>query len=277
MPQIVKVLLILAGVFIVIVIGFQVHWLLGIGLIAGLLIYVIYANLSTWYVLRGNAVYAQGDLDKALAFMEKAYKSKNANPQHHIQYAFLLMKVGEQEKAEKVLQKLLLVATSTDVRMQAKSNLATAYWLLNRQDEAIGLLEEICQDYKTVTVVGNLGYFKLLKGDLESALAFNEEAYEYDDNDLTITDNLAQNYYMLGRLDEAARMYEKVMAKSPRYADSYYYYAKTLEGLGRNEEAAEQAGLASERTLALVTSITKSEIEQLKDKLAVETDALEKI
>lgn len=267
MPQIVKALLIIAGIAIVIVIGFQVHWLLGTGMIAALLVYMIRVNFPVLYAMRANAAYVQGEQDKALALLEKAYQSKQAKLQHHIQYAFVLMKAGKPEKAEQVLQKLLQITNSTDIRMQAKSNLATAYWLLNKQEEAIQLLEEVYREYKTVTVVGNLGYFMLLKGDLESALAFNEEAFEYDDDDLTIMDNLAQNYYMLGRLEEAASMYEKVMTKSPKHAESYYYYAKTLEGLGRQEEAAEQAGLADEKMLAMVTNITKSEIEQFRIKL----------
>lgn len=267
MPQLAKALLIIVLIFVVVVLAFQLHWLLGIGVIAGLLGCVIYVNLSVLNAMRANAEYVQGDLNKALAMMEKSYLSKRAKPQHNINYAFLLMKAGKPEKAEQVLQDILLSTNSEDLRMQAKSNLATAYWLLNRQAEAVLLLEEVHRDYKTVTVVGNLGYFKLLSEHPESVLAYNEEAYAYDDNDLTIMDNLAQNYFMLGRMDEAAKMYEKVMDKSPKFAESYYYYARTLDILGRKEEAAEQARLALDKPLALVTSITKDEIEQLSSSL----------
>lgn len=268
MPQLAKALLIIVSIFVVVVLAFQLHWLLGIGVIAGLLGFVIYVNLPVLNAMKANAAYVQGDLDKALAIMEKSYLSKRAKPQHNINYAFLLMKAGKPGKSEQVLQSILLTTESADLRSQAKSNLATAYWLLNRQDEAVLLLEEVHRDYKTVTVVGNLGYFKLLNGHPESALDFNEEAYAYDDNDLTIMDNLAQNYFMLGRLDEAAKMYEKVMDKSPKFAESYYYYARTLDALGRREEAAEQVRLALDKPLALVTSITKEEIEQMESTLS---------
>ncbi|MDF2835332.1 MAG: hypothetical protein K0Q63_972, partial [Paenibacillus sp.] len=210
MPQIAKALLIIVGILALVVLAFEVHWLLGIGVTAGLLGYVVYANRTVWNAMRANAAYAQGDQEKALALMEKAYLSKRAKPLHNVNFAFLLMKAGKPEKAEQVLQEILRSESSTDLRMQAKSNLATAYWLLNRQEEAVALLEEVHREYKTVTVVGNLGYFKLLSSPPESALAFNEEAYAYDGDDLTIMDNLAQNYYLLRRLDEAALMYEKV-------------------------------------------------------------------
>jgi tetratricopeptide (TPR) repeat protein len=266
-PVLFRVLLILAGIVVVIFIGFQIHWLIGAGIIAGLLGYVVYVNYTTFYVMRANAVYMQGDMGKALSLLEKAFKSKQGKPQHGISYAFILMKDGNPEKAEQVLKELLTASKSEDIRMQVKSHLATAYWLLGKQDEAVSLLEEVYGEYKTVTIVGNLGYFKILKGELESALEFNQAAYEYDDSDVTILDNLAQNYYLLGRMEEAAEMYEKVIEKAPKHAESYYYYALTLEALGRHDEAAEQAGLAFERPLALVTPISREDVEQLKLRL----------
>jgi tetratricopeptide (TPR) repeat protein len=187
----------------------------------------------------------------------------------------MLMKAGKPEQAERVLQDTLRAKPPHDIQMQAKSNLATAYWLLNKRGEAVRLLEDVHREYKTVTVVGNLGYLKLLAGDPEEALAFNEEAYEYDDNDLTILDNLAQNYYMLGRWEDAAAMYAKVMDRSPKHAEPYYYYAQTLAALGRTDEAAAQAKLALDKPLALVTSITGEEIEALASKLSVNEPAKE--
>lgn len=263
MPPILKALLPILAVIVVIYIGFQVHWLLGVGLILALLGYGIYANRSAKDIMKANAAYTQGDTAKALALLEKVYHSNAAKPQHSISYAFLLMKEGQLEKAEQVLHKLLTGAKATDFRMQVKTQLATAYWLLGRREESIALLEEVYTNYKTVTIVGNLGYFKVLYGDLDAALAFNLDAYAYDDNDLTILDNLAQTYYLLGRMDEAEELYRKVIAKSPKHAESYYYYALTLQAQGQQEEAVEFARQALDKPLALVTNISKEDIERL--------------
>lgn len=256
-------LLPIIATIIIIYIGFRVHWLIGVALILTLFGFSFYTNRSAVGIMKANAAYAQGDTGKALALLEKAYDSKSAKPQHILSYAFVLMKDGQPEKAEQVLQKLLDGTKTTDLRMQAKTHLATAKWLLGKREESLALLEEVYKEYKTVTIVGNLGYFKVLHGDLEEALAFNKEAYVYDDSDLTIMDNLAQTYYLLGRLDEAAELYQKVMDKSPKHAESYYYYALTLQALGKQEEAKEFARQALEKPLALVTSISKEDIERL--------------
>ena len=145
--------------------------------------------------------------------------------------------------------------------MQAKTNLATAYWLQGQKDEAQCLLEGLFGEFKNTMLYGNLGYFTLLLGDLEAALVINKDAYDYNDNDLTIMDNLAQNYYLLGRMKEAEEMYVKVIAKEPKHAESYYYL-QTLQKLGKVDEAREQIGKALERKLALVTPLTREDIEQ---------------
>lgn len=261
MPQIIRVLLIIAAIVVVIVIGFKLHWLLGTGLIVAMIGYSFYANRSILYVQRGNIAYAKGDEAKALELFEKAHQTRKAHPQAMIGYAYLLLKKGKPEEAERLLQEVAATLPKGQTHLQAKVNLATALWLQGKQDEAYDLLESMMQDYKNTQLYGNLGYFKLLRGaDLEEALAFNQEAYEYNSDDITIMDNLAQNYYLLGRLEEANEMYDKVMAKSPKSADSYYYYAMTLKGLGLEQEAREQLELAKDKELALVTSLTKEDI-----------------
>ena len=206
----------------------------------------------------------KGDEEKALVMLEKAYQTKGANPQQMIGYAYLLMKTGNLERSEKLLKELLGNPLSDPMRLLANVNLATNYWLQGNQDEGYHVLEELSGEYKNTQLYSNLGYFKILRGDdLEEALAYNQEAYEYNSDDLTILDNLAQNYYFLGRLDEANEIYDKVMDKSPKSADSYYYHALTLKGLGQIKEAREQVELAKDKKLALVTTITKDDIEKL--------------
>lgn len=270
MPPIVKILLPILIVVVVVVIGFQVHWLLGSGLVIALLAYAVVANRSILYAQRGNMAYMKGDEAKALELLEKAYQTGKAHPQFMVGYAYILIKKNELSKAESILREMLDKPLPEPLRIQAKVNLATVLWLDGRQDEGYELLTELYPEYKTTQVYGNLGYFKLLRNeDLEQTLQFNLEAYDYNDDDLTIIDNLAQNYYFLGRYEEAREMYEKVMAKSPKSADSYYYYALTLRELGQLDEAREQIKLAQDRDLALVTSLSKEQIASLADELGV--------
>lgn len=263
MPPIVKTLLTIIAVIVVIVIGFRTHWAIGTGLVLLLIGLGLFLSRSTIYAQLGNRAYMQGDTEKALQLLEKMYGMKSADPQHLVGYGYLLLRDKQLEKAEKVLSEALAAARTQETRMKAKVNLATANWLSGRKDEAIALLEEVHAGYKNTLVYANLGYFKLLHASPEEALAYNEEAHDYNDSDMTIMDNLAQTYYVLGRYEEAADMYAKVMEKTPKHADSYYYYALTLQKLGRLEEAREQAGTAAQKEPALVTTLTKADLEQL--------------
>lgn len=203
MPHIVKRLLIIAAVIITLIIGFQAHWAAGVAMLVLLFGYGMYAGRAVLNVQRGNLAYMRGDQVKALALFEKACQTKHVQPQHVISYAFVLMKSGQSAKAEGILQELLSSTKDGQIRMQIKMNLATAYWQQERQAEAVALLEELHAQFKNTVIYGNLGYFKLLCGQLEEALAFNEEAYAYNDGDVTIMDNLAQTYLFQGRLEEA--------------------------------------------------------------------------
>ncbi|SDD32075.1 Tfp pilus assembly protein PilF [Paenibacillus sp. UNCCL117] len=270
MPPIVKLLLQVAVVIIFIVLLFKVHWALGLGVVvlgAGLFAFM---NRSALYAQRGNMAYMKGDQGKALELLEKASKLKRVMPQHRIGYGFLLLKAGRPDEAEGIFREVQRSSPPREVMMQARINLSTAYWLQGRREEGLALMEQVLADYKNTLAYGNLGYFKLLNGDLEQALTLNEEAYEFNDSDVTILDNLAQTYYMLGRLEEAAAMYDKVMDKSPKYAESYYFHALTLRKLGRLDEARAQSEQALSRELALVTPLAREDLERLAGELGAE-------
>ncbi|MDR6553320.1 tetratricopeptide repeat protein [Paenibacillus qinlingensis] len=260
MPPILKSVLKLIAVLIVIVMAFRVNWLVGVAAIVVILGYFVYVNRSAFYAQRGNLAYMKGDREQALIWMEKAYLSKAFLPKHQIGYGYLLMKTGDLTKAQQMFEEVLQMTKATDIRIQARLNIATVYWLQNKRDEALQILQELSQEVKNTLVYGNYGYFQILLGNVEEALTYNLEAYAYNDSDLTIMDNLAQNYYMLGRLEEAEEMYTKVMAKTPKHAESYYFYAQTLHKLGRTQEAREQLAIAQEKELALVTPLTKEDI-----------------
>ena len=273
MPPIVKALLPVVVVVVLIVIAFNVHTLLGIGLIVAIIGWGVYANRAIIHATRGNMAYSRGDEDAALAYMEKAYRTKRAMPQHLSGYAFLLNRKGKPEEAERILKEVLSKQLPDPVRIQVSVNLATAYYLQGKKEEACELLEQFYPEFKNTQLYGTLGYYKLLRGDnLEDVLNFNLEAYEYNSDDLTILDNLAQNYYFLGRLEEARDMYEKVMSKQPKSADPYYFYALTLQKLGREEEAREQIEKALHRDLALVSPLPKAEIRELAKQLGASPD-----
>ena len=58
-----------------------------------------------------------------------------------------------------------------------------------------------------------------------------------------------------------------MIAKTPKHAESYYFYAQTLHKLGRTQEAREQLETALGKELALVTPLTKEDIELFASQL----------
>jgi Flp pilus assembly protein TadD len=260
-----------AALVLIMIIAFRIHTLLGWGLFIVLTGVMLHASRASYYALRGSSAFAADEFEKALAWYRKAYASKPCPEKHQIGYAYMLMRTGDPEQAEVVLQKLLREAKNHDSRMQARCNLATAYWLQEKRDEGVAELEDVFEQYKNTLVYGNLGYFKLMHGDLEEALDFNLEAYTYNSDDKTILDNCALNYFMLGKMTEAEAMFEKLMAKAPKRAEPYYYYALTLKELGKTKEAGDQIKLALSKDLSFLTTITRVQIAQAAADLNAES------
>ena len=267
MKALIKPLLLIIALIIVIIIAFNIHVLVGWGLILVLVGTMLFTSRASIYALIGSRAFAKGELKKALVWYRKAYASKPCPDKQRIGYGYLLMRSGEPAQAEQVLEQLVKLSRNRETRVQAQCNLATAYWLQGKKSEGLALLEEVFDDYKNTLVYGNLGYFKILHGDLNEALAFNLEAYTYNEGDLTILDNLALNYHLLGQIDEAEQLFQKLMLKTPKYAEPYYYYCQNLQQQGKTEAAIEQINLALKKDLSFVTPITRDQIEQEAEEL----------
>jgi Flp pilus assembly protein TadD len=257
-----KPLIMIALTVVVMIIAFNIHVLLGITLILLLIGYTLYSSRSNYYALRGSGYFAKDDLKTALVYYKKAYECKSCSEKHQAGYAYLLLRTGELELAERILLELAQTSKSRENLLQIQCNLATLHWLRGKKQEGMALLEEVFVEYKNTLVYGNLGYFKVLYGDLDAALKFNLEAYAYNSDDTTIMDNLALSYYLLGQTQQAEEMYKKLMVKSPKYAEPYYYYALTLKRHGKTDEAHEQMELALMKKLSFISPITPEHIKQ---------------
>mgnify|MGYP003293135302 CR=1 FL=1 len=130
-------------------------------------------------------------------------------------------------------------------------------------DEAVSVMGEVYEKYKSIVVYGNYGYLLLEKKDLRKALEVNLAGYEYDSQSDIICDNLAQNYYMLGNYEESKKYAEEVIAREPKFPMPYYNYAKTLVALGEKEKASENLKKALTYPFSGVAAITKEEVENL--------------
>lgn len=239
--------------------------------IAALLLYFalqLYNFRPMLYNLIGSRKYALGQMDDALAWFKRAHDTKKASPQISVSYSYLLLKNAEPEKAEEVLQQVLKSNPAPGDVNYAKSILSLVLWKKGDIDAAVDMLLEVIQTYKTTSVYGSLGYLLILKGDLEKALQFNLEAFDYNSSDNIIQDNLGQNYYLLGMYDKSKEIYEALLEKKPSFPEPYFNYGLLLEKLGEREKATASIKKALDCKFSYLSSITREDVEAKYHELA---------
>jgi pentatricopeptide repeat protein len=261
--------LVIPGIVIIVATNYNI--LLGLAALIGYIAYMLYSNIAGLYAFRGNAEYNKGNYDEAIKWFKKAYESGKAKPNVRASYGYLLLKSGRLEEAEQVFNKMLGSKLDMNGEMTVKSNLALVYWKKGDLDKAIETLTGVFEKYKNSTIYGSLGYFMILKGDLEKALEFNLGAYDYNDTDKIILDNLAQNYYLMGNMEKAEEIYEKLLKMSPAFPEPYYYYGKVLEAKGDKEKGLDSMRKALGYKFSFLSTTTKEqmeeEIRQLEDEI----------
>jgi tetratricopeptide (TPR) repeat protein len=246
---------------IVIIIALMINKWIGI---AALLIYISVIAYFVWpavLMLIGSRKYAQGNTQEAIQLLGRAYATGRASVRTSVSYAYILLKNGELQKPDEILQKLMNNKKNTPQLPYIKSIMALVLWKKGNIDEAAGMLEEVIKTYKTTSVYGSLGFMMILQGDLEKALKYNLEAYDYNSSDKIINDNLGQNYLLLGMYDKAKEIYEPLLEKAPTFPEPYYNYAIVLDKLGEREKALETIKKALDCKFTFLSTITKEDVE----------------
>ena len=237
------------------------RFFLGLILLLAYILYRVITGRAGMMAMMGKTSYYKGDIDKAIRWFGRAYRTGKAHPQVVTSYAYLQLKQGRVEEAEQVLKGQMNKKLSQDDLNYAKSNYALVLWKKGDLDGAISMLEEIIRDYKTTTLYGSLGYLYIVRGDLEKALEFNREAYEYNNTNAVIQDNLGQTCYMAGEYDKALEIYEKLIPTNPGFPEAYYNYALVL--LKRDMPARALANLEKslKYKLTFLSAITREDID----------------
>ncbi len=137
-------------------------------------------------------------LERALAFPMR--------PQHRLTCAYLLLKEGRLEEADKIIAPL-----RTAVAKKYNPNLARVYyslvlWKRGELDQAVESLEGLLEEgYRTGVLYGNLGYFLIEKGDYDRALEVNLAGIDYDSSSAVGRDNSGAYLHHDRRVGQGAR------------------------------------------------------------------------
>lgn len=259
--KIIKFLLKFILPVIIIFILFRYNALYGLGALVLAIGYLLVTRQASIFAFLGTQTYSKGNFEEGLKWFQRSYATGKANPQAITSYAYLLLKNGNIAESEEILTKLVKSHLDKDSEMYAKSNLALVLWKKGEIDNAIEMLETIMQDYKTTSIYGSLGYLLIEKGDMEKALQFNLEAYEYNNSNTIIQDNLGQVYHLTNQYDKSLEIYEKCMEKNPTFPSAYYNYGSLLMDMGQLEKAKEMLEKALTYKLTYLSTISREEIE----------------
>lgn len=236
--------------------------LIGFIAFAIMLIYSLHKYLPSIYMTLGKYNYLKNN-DKMFDYFEKAYKTGRLSADQKLYYAYMAMREGRMDKAERLFNAVLSYKQEPDLMARARLNYGLFLWKKGNLDEAIELTEKVFKDYKSSVSYGNYGYLLMMKGDLQKALEVNLEAYDYNDSNAVIADNLGQNYYLLGQYEKSREIYEKLMQSNPQFPIPYFNFAKTLYALGEKEAASDKLKQALQYPFSAVAEISRDEVENM--------------
>ena len=263
---------------IVVLTAFRISILIGIAtMVIGFLLFA--------FILRGDLLSAYAfhvytkDHGKGFLWYERAMKTGKMRPQQTLVYAYLLIRDGVLDKSERLINKVLFMdrgKLSDEYVNASHLNLSIIKWKRGKLSEAIEELEEVYESgFRTTVMYGTLGTYYLLNGQWAKAMEFNKEAFEFNDTDHAIRDNLAQNYYLTGDIRAADEIYDVLIDEEPSFIEPYYNYGKVLEHLGEYEASManyEKALTMPEKFLSTVTHAqVEDAISSLKQMLNGET------
>lgn len=229
-----------------------------------ILIVVQRANIVAFFARKS---YISRDFEKAAKIFSVANKIGNLNAKNRELYGYATLRCGKPDEALVILRGAL-PATKRDsaARYQIKNLIALTYWKQGDLAEAIEELEEVTdKGYKNTKIYGSLGILYNLSGKNEKAKKFNEEAYEFNKDDYTIADNLADSYAICGEYEKAAEIYDELIKRDPEpgFPEAYYGYGKVLIQLGRKEEGIRLIEKSLTKPFSFMSIRSKEEIEKM--------------
>lgn len=234
---------------------------------------IIFAVLAVYIFMKRAqllAVFARlkwqkGDTDKALRLFELAEKSGNMGAENRLMYGYALLRLGHFGQAREMLTLASMSAAKVPVKKRIKAMLALVEWKEGNISQAIEMLEEVIEDFKTSAVYQDLGLMYILNGDKEKALKFNLEAYDYNSDDLVITDNLAEAYVLCGEKEKAVEIYEKLLEKEPHFPEAYYGYGMLLIDMGERERGLDLIKQSLDKRFSALSVKSREQVQQLLD------------
>ena len=224
--------------FAILYLGFRLFGNLGGALVmVGFIGYVVFRQRHVFLSNKARKLFAEGNVEEADIVMKKASTAAPKNAMIHSIYGFMLLKMGKVDEAEKNLELAKNLAKTDDEKNSINSSVALLLWKKGLLDEAIHEMEVLTENYKTSATYSTLGFLYIEKGDMEKALEYNQEAYDFNSSNAVILDNYATVLFLRGDYEKAGNVFSELMSKQPGFPDAYFNYASLKEKINQPEDA----------------------------------------
>ena len=146
----------------IIIVAFKFNVFLGIAVAIVAIGVGIYNFLPTYYAINGNKAFEIGDEDRAREWYKKACETGRANVKLKSSYAYVLLRTGYADEAEKVLDPIIRVkGLAPEKKNLAKQQRCMVYYKQGRLDEAIEDAQSMMNEVFTVCLA-ILNYLEMM-------------------------------------------------------------------------------------------------------------------
>ena len=215
----------------------------------------------------------------ALKLYDESDRLGNAAPNITQAYALLLLREGRFDDAKALMQRMAKnKAMSKDDWFKLRLQYSVCLWCAGELDQAMETIGRAANYKMDGTIYSTLGMYWVEKarrtGDFAEALAFNERALDYDDEDGATLDNMGQLYEAMAEAEadadrageyraRALDFYQKAHAAKPRQITTLYYLARMYHQNGDDARARELLSIRDTLYFSHICPVTKDMMEAL--------------
>lgn len=258
---------------------------------------------ATFKAQKAYKLHGKGDIEGARKLYEEAIAQGLDVPRFVLAYCILLIRSGEYQKAKDQLVKVQkMPGLTADQKVQLFIDYAACCYKLGDLDRGVDLLEKQHRRQPTGTLYETLGYMYVEKYSGEkpvaapapqveegeeapavptqeeldvqweegkaAAMAFLQEAVEYDEDDAITLDNLAQFHYrVLGDKAEAKKWFDKAIAIKEGQIDTLWFLSRYDLDNGDTAAAIEKLEKSLEGRFSVLNYKTKEQVQAEIDRL----------
>lgn len=229
---------------------------------------------------------AEKRLDEALKLYGEAYAQGFRKPSALLAYGILTMQRGDFERArELMLESSKDKTMSKEDRFTLRINYSVCQWKMGNLDKAIETIRNAAGNTANGTIYTTLGMFLVDKaretGEFDEAMAYIQEAMEYDDEDAATLDNLAMLYLSMsdkaaaeGNGEQAAEnrekayeYFKKAHAEKAEQITSAYYLAMLEHERGNADRARKVLASIMNIPRSALCPVTQKDLDELQKKI----------